>query len=102
MAIVYADNNTFDQAISTGITIVDFYADWCGPCQMIAPELEKLDKMVVEGQNIVKLNVDDANEIASRYGVMSIPTIIKFRDGKQVDKRVGISTAEELLTWMEK
>lgn len=102
MAIVYADSNSFDEAISKGVTIVDFYADWCGPCQMIAPELEKLDVMTTDDQNIVKINVDEANDIASRFGVMSIPTIIKFRDGIQSDKRVGIATAEELLAWMEK
>ncbi len=101
MAIVYADNNNFDESIAKGVTIVDFYADWCGPCQMIAPELDKLVTMVGEGYNVVKLNVDDANEIAAKYGVMSIPTIIKFKDGVQVDKRVGIATAEDLKTWME-
>lgn len=101
MGIVYADANNFEESISTGVTIVDFYADWCGPCQLIAPELEKLSGMVVEGQNIVKVNVDDAPEIAGKFGVMSIPTIIKFKDGQQIDKRVGVATAEELKTWME-
>ncbi len=101
MAIVYADNNNFEESIANGVTIVDFYADWCGPCQMIAPELEKLDGMVTEGQNIVKVNVDDAPEIAGKFGVMSIPTIIKFKDGQQTDKRVGIATAEDLKTWMK-
>lgn len=101
MAIVHADNSNFEQAVSQGVTIVDFYADWCGPCQMIAPELEKLVGMVSEGQNIVKVNVDDAPEIAGKFGVMSIPTIIKFKEGQQVDKRVGIATAEDLKTWME-
>lgn len=101
MAIIYADNNNFEEAIASGVTIVDFYADWCGPCQMIAPELEKLVDMVSEGQNIVKVNVDEAPEVAGKYAVMSIPTIIKFRDGQQVDKRVGVSTAEELKNWMD-
>ncbi len=101
MAIVYADNNNFDEAIKSGVTIVDFYADWCGPCQMIAPELDKLVEMTTEGQNIVKVNVDEAPEIAGKFGVMSIPTIIKFKDGQQVDKRVGVATAEDLKTWME-
>lgn len=101
MGIVYADANNFEESISTGVTIVDFFADWCGPCQLIAPELEKLSGMVVEGQNIVKVNVDDAPEIAGKFGVMSIPTIIKFKDGQQIDKRVGVATAEDLKTWME-
>lgn len=101
MSIVHADNSNFEQAISQGVTIVDFYADWCGPCQMIAPELEKLVGMVTDGQNIVKVNVDAAPEIAGKFGVMSIPTIIKFKDGQLVDKRVGVATAEDLKTWME-
>lgn len=101
MAIINADNNNFEEAIANGVTIVDFYADWCGPCQMIAPELEKLVDMIGEGKNIVKVNVDNAPEIAGKFGVMSIPTIIKFKDGIQMDKRVGIATAEDLKTWME-
>lgn len=101
MAIVYADNNNFEDAIASGVSIVDFYADWCGPCQMIGPELEKLVDMVGEGYNIIKVNVDNAPEIAGKFGVMSIPTIIKFKDGQQVDKHVGVQTAEDLKTWME-
>lgn len=101
MEIIYADSNNFDEVISSGVTIVDFYADWCGPCQMIGPELEKLVKITGENQHVVKLNVDNAPDIAGRFGVMSIPTIIKFRDGQQVDKRVGVATAEELKTWMD-
>ncbi len=101
MEIKYADNNNFDEIIKSGVTIVDFYADWCGPCQMIAPELDKLVGMISEGQNVVKVNVDDAPDIAGKFGVMSIPTIIKFKDGQQVDKRVGIATAEDLKTWMD-
>lgn len=101
MAIVYAETNNFEESISNGVTIVDFYADWCGPCQMIAPELEKLEEMIGDAQHIVKVNVDDAPEVAGKFGVMSIPTIIKFKDGQMVDKRVGVATAEELKTWME-
>ncbi len=101
MAIVYANNEDFNQSIESGVTVVDFYADWCGPCQMIGPELEKLDGMINENQHIVKVNVDNANEVAAKYGVMSIPTLIKFKDGVQVDKKVGIVTAEDLKTWLD-
>lgn len=101
MAIVYASNENFEETIASGVTVVDFYADWCGPCQMIGPELEKLDGMITENQHIVKVNVDEANEVAAKFGVMSIPTLIKFKDGAQVDKKVGVSTAEDLKDWLD-
>ncbi|WOO86971.1 thioredoxin [Mollicutes bacterium LVI A0039] len=101
MSITYATNENFEELIESGVTIVDFYADWCGPCQMISPELEKLVELIDENQHIVKVNIDEAPEIAGKYAVMSIPTIIKFKDGNQVDKRVGVTTAEELKTWMD-
>lgn len=101
MAIVHASNENFEETIASGVTVVDFYADWCGPCQMIGPELEKLDGMITENQHIVKVNVDEANEVATKFGVMSIPTLIKFKDGAQVDKKVGVSTAEDLKVWLD-
>lgn len=79
----------FDEIIKEEI-IVDFYADWCGPCKMIGSVLEETDF------NILKVNVDDFQELAIRYGVMSIPTLIKFKDGNEVKKIIGFRTKEEL------
>lgn len=90
MAIVAVSDQSFKSEVeSTGTVLVDFWAPWCGPCKMIAPVLEDLDKEVGEQLKIAKLNVDDNPESASRFGVMSIPTLIVFKDGQPVDKIVG-------------
>ena len=76
--------------------LVDFFADWCGPCKMMAPVVEALASEY-EGKAVVgKLNVDDASDIAGRYGVMSIPTLIVFKDGQISDKFVGVTSTNEL------
>jgi thioredoxin 1 len=76
--------------------IVDFWAPWCGPCRMVAPEMEKLAATYAGKARFVKVNVDQAGEIAMRYGVMSIPTIAKFAAGEMVAHVVGTHGAEAL------
>ena len=88
--------DTFDAAIEKGIVLVDFYADWCGPCRMIAPHLEALSKELQGQASIVKLDVDHAQRIASDYEVTSIPTLILFKDGKETGRVVGVRNAKEL------
>jgi thioredoxin 1 len=68
---------------------VDFYADWCGPCQVAAPIVDKLAGEYVGKAIVAKLNVDENNDIAGKYGVMSIPTVIIFKDGEEVDRKIG-------------
>lgn len=72
-----------------GTVLVDFYADWCGPCKMIAPALEELATEYAGRLSVVKLDIDQAQETASTYGVMSIPTLMFFKDGKPLHKIVG-------------
>ncbi len=76
--------------------LVDFYADWCGPCKMMAPAVESLAEEMAGVAVVGKLNVDDNQEIAIQYQVMSIPTLIVFKDGKAVKKMVGVQPKEEL------
>ena len=78
--------------------IVDFYASWCGPCRMQAPILEEFDKQMEGRVRVCKLDVDEVPAIAQRFGVMSIPTLIAFKDGKQLSKEVGVTSCEELMT----
>ncbi|MDZ4167195.1 MAG: thioredoxin [Coriobacteriia bacterium] len=76
--------------------IVDFWAPWCGPCKMVAPELEKLAAKVGDKAVFVKVNVDDARDVAMKYGIMSIPTIAKFERGTLVTQVVGARGADAL------
>lgn len=76
--------------------LVDFWATWCGPCQMQGPLIEQVAEEMQGKAKIGKLNVDEEGEIAQRYGVMSIPTLIVFRDGKEVGRAVGFQTLEQI------
>ena len=97
MAIVNISDQTFKSEVETGGTVlVDFWAPWCGPCRMIAPVLEELDKEIGDQVKIAKLNVDENPESASRFGVMSIPTLIVFKDGQPVDKVIGFQPKDSL------
>lgn len=80
----------FDKLIQEEV-IVDFYADWCGPCKMVGATLEEIDFI-----DVLKINVDDFQDIAVKYGVMSIPTLIKFENGEEVKKTIGYKTKEEI------
>jgi thioredoxin 1 len=87
--------DNFDETIAEGVTLVDFWAAWCGPCQMLGPVIDHL-AVKLEGQyKICKVNVDQEEELSSRYGVMTIPTVILFKDGEVLDKRIGVHPPEE-------
>lgn len=84
------DKNNFEQEITTGITLVDFWAEWCGPCKMLTPVLEDLSTKIADVK-FAKVNVDDEWELASKFGIMSIPTVMIFKDGVLVDKVVWLN-----------
>lgn len=96
MAIIHLNNETFDAAIAEGSVLVDFWATWCGPCRMQAPILDKLYAEIGSSVSICKVDVDECPDIAARYGIMSIPTLIAFKNGEPVNMRVGVQTAEQL------
>lgn len=97
MAIVNVSDQTFNNEVeSQGTVLVDFWAPWCGPCKMIAPILEDLSGDLGDSVKIAKVNVDENPESASRFGVMSIPTLILFKDGQPVDKIVGLNSKDSL------
>lgn len=88
------DANEFEKEVQGEVVLVDFFAEWCGPCQMLAPVLEELDK---EGQvKIVKIDVDEVPELARQFRVMSIPTVMLFKNGQFVKKQLGFMPLEAL------
>lgn len=82
--------------------LVDFWAPWCGPCKMIAPVLEEIDGELNDKVKIVKVDVDENQETAGKFGVMSIPTLVLFKDGEKVDQVVGFQPKEALTELINK
>ena len=81
--------------------LLDFWAEWCGPCQMLSPVVEEVARQVKDVK-IGKINVDEEQELAVRYGVMSIPTVILFKDGQEVNRVVGLQSKQALLSMLDR
>ena len=85
-----ATNTNFDDLLQDGkLVIVDFWATWCGPCRMLSPLLDEVEEEMADKVTVVKVNVDDADEIAMKFRIMNIPTLLFFKGGQLVDKSVG-------------
>ncbi len=89
-------NESLKDVIKSGVYLVDFYADWCGPCKMMGSVLEKMEDV-----NIVKINTDMHQELAQSFGIMSIPTLLFFKDGQEVKKEVGFKDESEIRSLLE-
>ena len=87
-------NENFDSVVAKGVSLVDFWATWCGPCRMIAPVIDELANDFEGKANICKVNTDEQQEIGVKYGIRSIPTILFFKDGVKVDMMVGAASKE--------
>ena len=83
------NGNEFKEIIQDGVTVVDFYADWCGPCKMLGPVLESLSQELTDVK-FVKVNVDDEMDLAQEYGIMSIPAVFLFKNGEAVAQSIGL------------
>ena len=98
--IIELNDSNFAAETQSGTVLVDFWAPWCGPCRMQGPILEQIVGKV-PGAKIAKLNVDDAGAVAAKFNVMSIPTLIVFKDGKPVKQFVGVQQASVLVAALE-
>ena len=101
MAVVSITNDNIEELLNSGRTLlIDFYADWCGPCRMVAPIV---DQIAEEKTDIAvgKINIDEQPELAEKYGVMSIPTLIVIKDGEVVNKGTGVQPKGKLLEWLK-
>lgn len=100
--VSHSTDATFASDISTGLVLVDFWAEWCGPCKIMLPRLEELSTSLSGKAKIMKMDVDANPATPGQFAIMSIPTLILFKDGKMVDKVVGTREVAELTTMIEK
>lgn len=101
MAAEHFTKETFGSVRAPGVTaLVDFYADWCGPCKMLAPLIEELAGELTDVK-VGKVNVDENPDLAAEFGVMSIPTVVVLRDGKEVQRTVGFTSKAKLLSMLQ-
>jgi thioredoxin 1 len=102
MAVGKVSDTTFESEVlkATGPVVVDFWAEWCGPCRMIAPALEEIAGLLGNKVKIVKLNVDENPNTAARYGIQSIPTLMIFKDGQMASRQVGAAPKQKLEQWI--
>ncbi len=93
MAVTVLTSDTFENEVmnAAGLVLVDFYADWCGPCKAMAPVLDELAEEQADALKVCKINVDDAPDVARQFRVMSIPNMVLFKDGKVVNRFVGLT-----------
>jgi thioredoxin 1 len=91
MKMMQLNESNFDQETSTGFVLVDFYADWCGPCRLMAPTLSKLKDV-----DVMKVDIEENQALTDRFSVDGIPTFVFMKDGKEMDRLVGVVTQQEL------
>ncbi|MDH6356304.1 thioredoxin [Parabacteroides sp. PF5-9] len=96
MALQITDQNFKEYLDSDKPLVVDFWAEWCGPCRMIAPHIDSLSETYKESVNIGKMDVDNNNDVVGEYGIRNIPTILLFKGGEMVDKIVGATTKDAI------
>ncbi len=91
VATLHLTKNNFDEKIKTGAVLVDFWAQWCGPCRMAGPVIDELAEEYKDKLAVAKVDVDSEPEVAEKFGVMSIPTVILFKDGQEVGRQIGFA-----------
>ena len=102
MALVHFKESDFDETVNAApLAVVDFWADWCGPCRMLAPAVDAMDKQYGDRVLVAKVNVDEEPELARRFGVMSIPTLVFLKNGTEVDRKVGLMPPQALIAALE-
>jgi thioredoxin 1 len=102
MAATVLTKDNFEKEVATGLTLVDMWAEWCGPCKMIGPIVEELAEEMSDKLKVGKLDVDSEPELAGLYGVQSIPTLLLFKDGKLIDRTVGAVPKAVLIDFVSK
>lgn len=98
----FTDENFAEDVLrAEKLVIVDFYAEWCGPCKMMAPSIDELAEELKDTHIVGKINVDEAHETATKYGIQSIPTVILFNKGEEINRLIGFQSKEALKAMVE-
>ena len=102
-AIKNCNENDFENEVlkSNLPVLVDFWAEWCGPCKMLTPILEELSNEMKNEINVVKVNLDENQDLAMKYSIRSIPTLLLFKEGNLIDTKVGLLPKSEIVTWFK-
>lgn len=98
--MISLNTDSFPASIESGTWVVDFYADWCQPCKVLAPLLDSLEDKIPE-TNFAKVDVDDSSELANTYKISSVPTILFFKDGNLVDRHIGLISEQDIKSKIE-
>jgi thioredoxin 1 len=96
--VKHLTDGNFETEIQSGVTLVDFHANWCGPCRMLAPVLEQVAKDIKGKAMIAKIDIDSEQKTATHFQITSVPTMILFKDGKEINRLVGLRNAEDIKT----
>ena len=102
MSVIHLNSENFDKEIKqyAGVALIDFYADWCGPCKMVSPVVDEIAASQ-SGYKICKVNVDEASDLAAAFSVMSIPTLVVMKNGESVDTHIGLASKAKILSMLE-
>lgn len=102
-SVAHVDAKTWDREVikSNLPVVVDFWAEWCGPCRMVGPAVEQIGKLMAGKVKVAKVNVDENQEIASKYGIQSIPSLLLFRGGKEISRTIGAMPKEAYIRFIE-
>ena len=95
------NSNEFNEEIKDGVVYVDFFSTWCGPCRMLSPIIDEISD-IIKDVKFIKVDVDASNDVAQTYGIMSIPTLIIFKDGKIINKQIGLLSKSDLIEFINK
>ena len=100
MSVKNLNNSDFNAETSSGVALIDFYADWCGPCRMLAPTVREVAEARADVL-VGKVNVDKEGELARRFGIFSIPTLVVLKDGVEVSRSLGVRSLEQILDMLD-